>query len=405
MIGLTGGTTATTAANNLSGGPPTISLSGYQGITPFTNPFIRLHKLWQVAYAVTHNVENHSVRLGGEYRHFRMDIVDDSNPEGSFTFTGRYTGNSVADLLLGYPSATTNLIGPPVNDENSWQLATYAEDNWRVSSSLTLTYGLRYEYQTPDTSSNNLLGAFVPSLGSAVVVGTNGVPEGVRNQYCQNFAPRAGIVWDPTATGNHTIRGNYGYLLRVAHPQYLRAERLHVGADLASGTVQRVGDHAEHLAEQCVPSSLADGTLASVGRRPAVSRRTNAAVGHGHPAGNRIARRHRRVRAVGLAHQRTGQRLQLEPAAGRARRRAVAAALPELHDHYVDRRHGHHALQRATGEVRAAVVEGLLAVDLLYAVEDDRQHPGRRVGTRIPRIARRTKGSPRMIGGIASLSA
>jgi outer membrane receptor protein involved in Fe transport len=267
-IGLTGGTTATTAPNNLSGGPPTISLSGYQGITPFTNPFIRLHKLWQVAYAVTHNKEDHAIRIGGEYRHFRMDIVDDSNPEGSFTFTGRYTGNSVADLLLGYPSATTNLIGPPVNDENSWQLATYIEDNWRVSSSLTLTYGLRYEYQTPDTSSNDLLGAFVPSLGRAVVVGSNGVPEGVRNQYYKNFAPRGGIVWDPTGTGNHTIRGNYGiYYESLIHnifepSGYTSAPISQQGQFNASATTPNIS-----LSDP-FPSALANGTLATSGVDP-----------------------------------------------------------------------------------------------------------------------------------------
>ena len=139
-----------------------------------------------------------------------MDIVDDSNPQGSFTFTGRYTGNSVADLLLGYPSATTNLIGPPVNDENSWQLAAYGEDSWRASSNLTLTYGLRYEYQTPDTSSGNVLGAFVPSLGKAVVVGTNGVPEGVRYQVLQELRAAGRHRVGSGGKSRHTLRGNYG---------------------------------------------------------------------------------------------------------------------------------------------------------------------------------------------------
>lgn len=268
LIGLTGGTTATTSPNNLSGGPPTISLSGYQGITPFTNPFIRLHKLWQVAYAVTHNKENHSIRIGGEYRHFRMDIVDDSNPQGSFTFTGRYTGNSVADLLLGYPSATTNLIGPPVNDENSWQLATYAEDSWRASSNLTLTYGLRYEYQTPDTSSANLLGAFVPSLSKAVIVGTNGVPEGVRNQYYKDVAPRAGVVWDPGGNGRHTLRGNYGiYYESLIHnifepSGYTSAPISQQGQFNASATTPNIS-----LSDP-FPTALANGTLATSGVDP-----------------------------------------------------------------------------------------------------------------------------------------
>jgi len=268
LIGIPGGTTALTAPNNLSGGPPTISLSGYQGITPFTNPFIRIHKLWQVAYALTQNKANHSIRIGTEYRRFRMDIVDDNNPQGGFTFTGRYTGNSVADLLLGYPSQTNNLLGPPVNDENSWQIATYVEDGWRASHNLTLSYGLRYEYQTPDTSSENLLGAFVPALGQAVVVGTHGVPEGVRYQYYKNFAPRAGVVWDQSGSGSRTFRANYGiYYESLIHnifepTGYISAPISKQGQFNASATSPNIS-----LSDP-FPAALGNSTLATSGVDP-----------------------------------------------------------------------------------------------------------------------------------------
>jgi outer membrane receptor protein involved in Fe transport len=194
----------------LTMGPPSVSLTGYSGVTPFTNPFIRLHNLEQAAYTLIHNRGNHSIKSGFEYRRYAMDIQDSNTPDGILTFTGQYTGNAVADLLVGDPAQTRNLIGPQTSTERSWQLAGYVQDDWRASRYLTFNYGLRYEYQAPDHEVSNGWGTFVPSLGRAVQVGTSGVPPGIRNNYYENFAPRLGLVWDPTGTGSRVIRGNYG---------------------------------------------------------------------------------------------------------------------------------------------------------------------------------------------------
>jgi outer membrane receptor protein involved in Fe transport len=194
----------------LTKGPPSVSVTGYSGVTPFTNPFIRLHDLGQIAYTLIHNRNDHAIKSGFEYRKYGMDIRDSNTPEGIFTFAGRYTGDAIADLLLGYPAQTRNLIGPQTSTERSWQLAGYVQDDWRASRRLTVNYGLRYEYQAPDTEVNNEWGTFIPRLGQAVRVGTNGVPEGIRNNYYKNFAPRAGVVFDPGGTGSRVFRANYG---------------------------------------------------------------------------------------------------------------------------------------------------------------------------------------------------
>lgn len=204
------GTLDASASNFLTMGPPIVSVTGYSGVNPFGNPFIRLHDLGQVAYTLIHNRNDHAIKGGFEYRKYGMDIRDSNTPEGSFAFTGRYSGNAIADLLLGYPFQTRNLIGPQNSTERSWQLAGYVQDDWRASHNLTMNYGLRYEYQAPDTEVNNEWGTFVPSLGRAVQVGSNGVPAGIRNNYYKNFAPRLGAVWDPSGSGARVIRANYG---------------------------------------------------------------------------------------------------------------------------------------------------------------------------------------------------
>src|SRR4051812_8775902 len=60
------GTLAATSPEFLTAGPPSISLTGYSGLTPFTNPFIRLHDLAQAAYTVIHNRNDHALKTGFE---------------------------------------------------------------------------------------------------------------------------------------------------------------------------------------------------------------------------------------------------------------------------------------------------------------------------------------------------
>jgi len=221
ILGIPGPTLGLTQPNQISGGPPVVNLTGYTSVSVNSNPFIRIHHLWQFAYQLTHNMGAHSLRYGAEYRHYRMNIIDDNTTQGSFNFNGQYSKNSIADLLLGYPSATQNLIGPEINDELSWQLAEYVQDDWKVSRRLTLNLGMRYEYQQPDHSTGNVMGGFVPSLGQAVQVGTNGLPEGFRNPYYKNFAPRFGFAFDPTGSGSTSIRGGYGiYYESLTHNIY-----------------------------------------------------------------------------------------------------------------------------------------------------------------------------------------
>jgi hypothetical protein len=210
ILGITSGTLATAQPNQISGGPPTINLTGYTGMTPFANDFMRTDRLWQVAYVLTHAAGSHSFRTGAEYRHYHNFIVNDNNPEGTFTFTGGYTGNAIADLLLGYPSQTSDLLGPTDNFEVSWQIAGYLQDNWRVSRQVTFNLGLRYEFQAPDTTPTNQLADFLPSLGEPVLAGTHGVPRGIRDNYYKDIAPRIGFAWDLTGKGMTSLRGSYG---------------------------------------------------------------------------------------------------------------------------------------------------------------------------------------------------
>ena len=204
------GTTSESVKDRLTVGPPIVNVTGYTPILPFSNPFIRIHNNYQFAYQFVQSRGNHSLRYGTEVRTTKIDLDDWNTPNGNFTFTGRYTGNAIADLLLGFPSQSQRLIGPGVSNLRSWQAAAFVQDEWRVNNRLSVNYGLRYEYQAPSWESNNAWGAFVPALGRPVQVETEGLPRTIRTFSKANFAPRLGMVYDVSGNGTRTVRAGYG---------------------------------------------------------------------------------------------------------------------------------------------------------------------------------------------------
>ena len=86
-------------------------------------------------------------------------------------------------------------------------VGAYINDDWKVSSRLTLSVGLRYDLAMPITEENNLATNFLPSQG-LVQVGTSGLPQLYKADK-NNFGPRAGFAWDPTGDGRTSVRAGY----------------------------------------------------------------------------------------------------------------------------------------------------------------------------------------------------
>ncbi len=88
----------------------------------------------------------HRLKFGGYYYYLQLQPEQADNARGAFGYTGQFSGNALADFLLGYPTTATSGIGR--GDENgrtSW-FHVYAQDDWQARSNLTLNLGLRYEY-------------------------------------------------------------------------------------------------------------------------------------------------------------------------------------------------------------------------------------------------------------------
>ncbi len=146
---------------------------------------------------------------------------------GAFYFYGSSTsvgsGNPLADLFTGlpdefsqYPSASSNM--------RQKIYGAFFQDEWKVRRNLQVTLGLRYEYGSPQKDtlgrSFSLLPGeqsqrFVSAPVGGVFPGDPGVPTGLYFPDKNNFAPRAGIAWDPKGDGKTSVRAGFGVFFNI----------------------------------------------------------------------------------------------------------------------------------------------------------------------------------------------
>jgi hypothetical protein len=190
-----------------------ITVSGFSPLgDEYNNPQHGTTNAWQVAETVTWTRGRHLVKLGGDVRVLRQDAFRDVQARGFLTFTDRapYTGNALADLLLGLPLVTggARLDNPQRLQAAAWSL--FAQDSWQVRPSLTLSAGMRYDYFAPPVDRDDRASVYDPAAGALVAVGTQGVPRGAYDPDRNNVAPRLGVAWSPGRLDGLVVRGGYG---------------------------------------------------------------------------------------------------------------------------------------------------------------------------------------------------
>ena len=100
---------------------------------------------------------SHRWKFGGYWYHLQLRPEQPDNARGAFTYTGQFSGNALADFLLGHPTSATSGIGRGDEDGRTNWLHLYVQDDWRVRNNLTLNVGLRYEYNQHMTDTGNRL--------------------------------------------------------------------------------------------------------------------------------------------------------------------------------------------------------------------------------------------------------
>jgi hypothetical protein len=216
-------------------GIPYISVSGYIDLgQAYDLPKIWAYNNYQIANSVTWIRGRHTVKFGGDVLHYQYYNKYFSDLRGRLTFLGRFTTDPMADFVLGYAQTSRRMIDVGRAYLLDTNYSAFAQDDFKISPSLTLNVGLRYELMKQPIEKYGALSIFVPELNKIVIAGDGGLPnfaaliqssgmsqyitsaqqaglpDSIVHTNYKNFAPRFGFAWRPFANSRTVLRGGYG---------------------------------------------------------------------------------------------------------------------------------------------------------------------------------------------------
>lgn len=131
-------------------GMPVFQITGFANVGECNDcPFVNWNTTFQLSDNFNWTVGRHTLKFGGEYRRLRYNQIGAVVPRGRFSWNGQYTGEPMADMLLGHMSNTEGQVGAPIASFRQNYMALYLQDTWKVTNKLTVNWGLRWEYESP----------------------------------------------------------------------------------------------------------------------------------------------------------------------------------------------------------------------------------------------------------------
>jgi|HubBroStandDraft_5_1064220.scaffolds.fasta_scaffold03258_6 hypothetical protein len=205
-----------------AGAAPPLMLTTSFNLGPNPEGPTKIHDVtfhWQDSVSITRG--HHSLKFGADIRRVRNNFNFDFDNNGVFDFGNdeNFTGSPLADFVGGffdnYAQFSKAVYGIRTTD---WHF--FVQDSWKIRPRLTLSYGLRYEYNTPLEDPHNEILGFFPGQQSKVFPDAPpgilypGDPQtpnrGLTYPDRNNFAPRFGFAWDMLGKGKLVMRGGFG---------------------------------------------------------------------------------------------------------------------------------------------------------------------------------------------------
>lgn len=201
-------------------GPPFIQVGGYASIgDPITGPRNTYQNSYDISGSLTWIRGRHQFKIGGGYQYDQINVLQGIATNGFFVFATFPVNNSFASFLFGQPVFFLQGGGDFSRGLRGHAFNLYGQDTWRITSRLTLNYGLRYEVPSPYTEIKNRQNLWIPGRQSTVFPaapagllypGDAGVPGGLIPTQRDALAPRVGLAWDVTGKGRLLVTSAYG---------------------------------------------------------------------------------------------------------------------------------------------------------------------------------------------------
>ncbi len=229
-------------SNPLDTGFPQVNTAGLYSVMGDPTTFIaRNNEHFELYNNFLIDRGDHRLKFGGYLFHLRFRPENPDSARGAFTYTGQFSGNAMADFLLGYPArATAGVGGRGAEDARTTWLHLYAQDDWRLRDNLTVNYGLRYEINQHMHDVDNRLSSIDFSVpGGRYVIASDdagnispaaqellplipipwvtsaeiGWDRSLLRPSKKRFAPRLGFALTLDDEATTVVRGGYGIFL------------------------------------------------------------------------------------------------------------------------------------------------------------------------------------------------
>jgi outer membrane receptor protein involved in Fe transport len=230
-------------------GPPFIQVGGYASVgDPITGPRNTFQNTFDGSGSLSWIHGRHELKFGGGYRRDQINALQGIASNGFFVFSTFPYSDGFASFLSGQPVVFLQGGGDFSREIRDRAFDAYAQDNYKITSNLTLNLGLRYELPLPATESKNRMNLFVPGAQSKVIPnapvgllypGDLGVPAGLIPAQKTAFAPRVGFAWDPRGDAKTVVSAAYGIFYEpyytgeggplqdpVSAPPYLKTQQI-----------------------------------------------------------------------------------------------------------------------------------------------------------------------------------